>query len=178
MSTNSFLLGLAFIVGVLNVQVDQRVPSPWQNEVVVWPTAFEGREMRRQPLSEKERAFAGAFPGAIGVFDCEGDQVILRQVVRATRKLHRTATCLRAAGFQILNEHMESREGTSWMCYEAVGRGSRYFVREHIIRSSGGEVWTDVSAWFWDATIHPGEGPWLAISVISTVAEGRPEAAE
>jgi hypothetical protein len=29
-----------------------------------------------------------------------------------------------------------------------------------------------VSAWYWDALLHPGEGPWLAITVIEPVPSG------
>src|SRR5690606_4963499 len=61
----------------------------------------ERRLLQRLQPSGEERAFAENFPGSLSNHRWGADgQVILRRVTTATRKLHPSADCLRAAGFK------------------------------------------------------------------------------
>lgn len=154
-------------IGFLNLRSPDPHPGSGQRSSVSWPAEFEGQPLRHLPLSTMERSFAAAFPGAIAHFQCGDRQVILRQANRATRKLHRSATCLRAAGFQTGPEAVERHGGTPWSAYRATRGGRTIRVREQIRASRDpGATWTDVSLWFWHASLHPDEGPWLAVTVL------------
>ena len=131
--------------------------------VVDWPRKFEGHPITEVALSETEAGFAESFPGAIGVFESPGGrQLILRRADRPTRRLHDSATCLKAAGFSIHDRSV--RDG--WVRYRASRAGQILEVREQIVTEIGEGRWTEVSNWFWDAVFHPGGGPWTAVTVL------------
>ena len=159
MKTSLLLLLVGAVIGAINLQA---VGDPAASAVTVdWPDEFEGRPLEQMPLSATEEAFAPSFPGAIGVFKSGDDrQVILRRVERATRRLHDSATCLKAAGFSIEGRFLND----GWLCYQARKGGQVFDVREQIV--AGERSWTDVSDWFWHATFHKNSGPWLAVTVL------------
>lgn len=134
-----------------------------------WPTTFEGVIITPLPMTAMEKEFGKDFPGAIGNFRCGDQQIILRHVTRATRKLHPAAHCLRAAGHSIgpVKIHTDA-DGHHWSgCYTGKGE-KKYFLRERIVQIGGKQAeWTDVSSWHWHALLAPNEGPWLSITVIS-----------
>ena len=155
--------GLGIALLHLRTAESRAVPRP----SVTWPAEFEGQPLQLLPLSGMEQSFAASFPGAIAHFQCGDRQVILRQADRATRKLHRSATCLRAAGFQTGPESVERHGGTPGSAYRATRGGRVLQVREQIRASRRpGATWTDVSRWFWHASLHPDDGPWLAVTVL------------
>lgn len=131
--------------------------------VTDWPGEFEGRPLTPVALSDAEEQFAESFPGAIGVFESPGGrQVILRRADRPTRRLHDSATCLKAAGFTIGDRVVQD----GWNCYQAT-RGSQMLeVREQIYAEVGESTWTDISDWFWEAIFHKNGGPWTAVTVL------------
>lgn len=150
------LVGLG--IGTLNLHQPTEVP-PKTN--VSWPVKFEDEELTALSLSERDAAFADSFPGAMAVFETsDGRQIIFRQVNRATRLLHESATCLQAAGHVIGDRKTED----GWITYQAHKNGLTLHVREQI--QSKHATWTDVSAWFWHALFHPNDGPWLAVTVL------------
>ena len=53
-----------------------------------WPTQLDGQLLQPLPLSEKERLFAGDFPGRIQRFSDGRREYILRWLFSPTRKLH------------------------------------------------------------------------------------------
>ncbi len=171
MKTSLLLLVVGAVIGSMNFYARDGAIMP--QTAVDWPSEFEGRPLEQLPLSVTEEAFAQSFPGVIGVFKSSGDrQVILRRVDRATRRLHDSATCLKAAGFSIeyksgrgvppLTEHPSERDG--WLHYEARRDGEVFSAREQIV--AGERTWIDVSDWFWHATFHRNSGPWLAVTVL------------
>ena len=131
---------------------------------------FDGVTLPLQPLrpTAEERAFARAFPGSIGVFRWDRDQVILRRVTKATRRLHPSADCLRAAGYTTSDStSVKLADGSDWSRFHATRNGIRLTVHERIVSERNADTWTDVPAWFWSALRRPLNGPWRAETVIT-----------
>lgn len=160
------LLLVGTLIGLINLRQDTDAGTEGGSQFADWPNEFEGRPIGPVALSETEAAFADSFPGAIGVFESSGGrQVILRRADRPTRRLHDSATCLRAAGFAIGDRQLHD----GWLCYRASRAGIALDVREQIVAESGESKWTDVSRWFWEALFHKGGGPWTAITVLDPI---------
>ncbi len=173
MNLSYYLLIAGLAIGGLNLHSARTQHPPGGHAAVAWPTGFEGRALEPLPLSEMESSFAASFPGTIAHFQCGDEQVILRHVERGTRKLHSSATCLKAAGFQIADQANASHHGSAWLEYKATRGHEILQVREQIRSKQHPDVtWTDVSQWFWHATIHPDRGPWLAVTVLQSGAGG------
>ena len=136
-----------------------------------WPQSFEGKTLTALTMTDMEREFGKGFPGEIGNFLCGDQQIIMRYVTRATRKLHPAADCLRASGHHIGEVKIHAdMDGNHWAGCEAVKAGQRLFLRERIVEIGNVHAeWSDVSSWYWHALLAPDEGPWLAITVISQV---------
>lgn len=131
-----------------------------------WPERFGADLLVEIPLSEKDRTFSAGFPGSIQTFRAGNATLILRQVVRPTRKLHSSSDCFRGLGYQIHPEPILIRpDGTRWGQFTASRDGTILEITERIT-GPGTEAWTDVSAWFWQTTLHHSKGPWLAYTVI------------
>lgn len=147
----------------------QTTTSTRQKTHFQWPNSFEGKPLTPLPMTTMEREFGKDFPGAIGNFRCGNAQVILRHVTRATRKLHPAADCLRASGHSIqpVKIHTDA-EGHHWAGCHASKGGQKFFLRERIVQiGNESAVWTDVSSWYWHASIAADRGPWLSITVIT-----------
>ena len=132
--------------------------------------SFNGLTLPLTPLpsSATERAFAKSFPGTLSSHTWGERQVILRQVTRATRRLHPSGDCLRAAGYQTSHATVvRCADGHEWSRFHASRDGTRLIVHERIISEQDGSTWTDVPSWFWSALRHPLNGPWRAETVIS-----------
>lgn len=144
-----------------------------RSHAVVWPEQWEGRDLIPVVLTQHEKSFADSFPGSIAVFrTAEGPfskRLILRHVERATRKLHSSADCLRAAGCE-LKERPDLRcgNGERWSVWSAKSAdGVRFRVRERIFEVDDPErQWTDATNWFWSAALGRTDGPWWAVTVI------------
>ena len=133
-----------------------------------WPAEFEGRKLFERPLSSHEQAFAGNFPGHLGVFDdSDGRRIILRWVTRPTRKLHSSADCLRAAGCTITFDEIATSQ-SPWRHFTARSTdGPDLAARERIFSQGNPEQsWSDISEWYWVAGKNPKSSPWLAVTVI------------
>ncbi len=133
------------------------------NTTVTWPSHFRDEEVVPLPLSVREEHFAANFPGALARFRCGEGELILRRVERATRQLHPASDCFQAAGFSMrrLSPSAVQQDGL-WQVWEARrGDEAPLLVCEQI-RGADGELFTDVSAWYWHALRHPGAGPWMA----------------
>jgi exosortase/archaeosortase family protein len=128
-------------------------PTMAQPADVVWPSSFMGYVLEPLPLTQRELSFAEAFPGQLCRFRCGPGELILRQVNRATRMLHSSRDCLRAAGFSIRpRSSMTDAAGRIWSSCAAEKPGIRLHVMERIYPAANSqEGWTDVSAWFWSA---------------------------
>jgi len=141
---------------------------------VAWPTEFEGAPLTGAPLLPVEETFAAGFPGATAAFTDGRRRIVMRRITQATRKVHPIETCLRAGGFSVKPTPAQRHPQTGlWGMVRAEKDGRAYRVREHIVSADGAHGWTDVSAWYWDALLHPARGPWLAVTVIEADAAGR-----
>ena len=140
----------------------------------IWPAALDGVPLERLPLSAREEQFSRSFPGAIARFRCGDAEIIMRHATQATRRLHSSADCLRAMGYQVRHEPVyRDPDGRIWGCFEAVQSGRTYQVTERITSINDADrSFTDVSAWYWNAVWHPGDGPWFAVSVIHPSTTG------
>ena len=139
--------------------------EPLEPTAVAWPEQFRGQALTALPLSVREEHFAAGFPGALARFRCGDGEVIFRRVHRATRKLHAAEDCFKAAGFEMrrLSASVMAEEGL-WQVWEARrGEEPALWVCEQI-RAANGDLFTDVSAWFWQALRHPENGPWTAVT--------------
>ncbi|MBE2213683.1 MAG: hypothetical protein IAE82_07420 [Opitutaceae bacterium] len=134
-----------------------------------WPSAWEGTPLVAAPLLPVEAQFFAEFPGATAAFEDDTRRVVMRRVTQATRKLHPVAMCLRAGGFSVRPAPAWRHPHSGlWGVTRAAKDGRGLRVREQIASADGTRVWTDVSAWYWDALIRPQTGPWLAVTVIET----------
>lgn len=131
--------------------------------------SFRGLALPLRPLppTAEESAFASSFPGTLGNYEMGAGQVILRQVTRATRKLHPSRDCLRAAGYETTEAVTVTLEdGTRWARFRATRDGVGKTVYERVRSLRNGASWTDVSGWYWAALGQPLNGPWQAETVI------------
>lgn len=148
-------------------------PAPAPNSPPLFPSpaefTFNGLTLPLDPLppSAAEQAFAKNFPGSLSSHRCGTHQVILRRVTTATRMLHPSRDCLRAAGFETTDSiTVRSPEG-EWARFSATRDGERFTIHERIVSEQDGSSWTDVQSWYWSALWHPLNGPWRAETVIS-----------
>jgi hypothetical protein len=143
--------------GELNESVlDSRVPP--------WPETFQGRTLRQIPLSERERGFLSGFPGSVARFTDGERDIVLRWVLQPTRQLHPAEDCYRGSGYQIRESRiMEDRERATWRCFSATRSEGTREVCENIRDAE--RRWTDVSSWYWAATLKRSEGPWLVTTI-------------
>jgi exosortase/archaeosortase family protein len=171
--SRSLLASAALLVLSASLFSQGQDPQPLPEPDVL--TSFQGMPVTRMSLNEAEKTFYRDFPGTIAVYETGQDKLILRHVNRATRKLHPASHCLRAEGFRIGGETVvEDGEGGRWLSYTITRSGETYRVREHITCPASGRSWPEISAWFWHAFLHPGDGPWQAVTVISA-AGNEPE---
>lgn len=132
-----------------------------------WPTAFEGRPLRRLTLTEVEQRFVHSFPGRIGRFSDGKREIVMRWIAAPTRKLHAAADCFKGSGYHVTPLPLETNDGARWGAFSAEQRDHHLHVREAVIDADG-QRWTDVSAWYWAAVRSETQGPWWAITVAAT----------
>ncbi|MET1077821.1 MAG: exosortase Q [Pseudomonas sp.] len=135
---------------------------------VEWPRQFAGRTLRPLALSAVEQRFAEQFPGAIARFTDGQQQLSLRHVTAATRKLHPAADCYRGLGYRIRDIALERRPDDARQglqrCFVAERRGARIRVCEYI-EDARARTFSDTSAWYWAALSGQSEGPWRAVTL-------------
>lgn len=120
------------------------------------------------PPSPGETAFGASFPGSLSCYSWGNGQVILRRVNEATRKLHLSRDCLRAAGFQTSHSvTVRCSDGAEWSRFTATRGEDHFVIHERIVSEQDGSTWTDAPMWYWSALAHPLNGPWRAETVIS-----------
>ena len=120
------------------------------------------------PQSPGETAIAASFPGELSHHRWGDGEVILRRVTEATRRLHPSRDCLRAAGFETTRPvTARYRDSSEWSRFHASRGEDRFTVHERIVSEQDGSTWTDAPLWYWSALRHPLNGPWRAETVIS-----------
>lgn len=139
-------------------------------EALAWSVGLVEADWQEQPLAEREARFAREFPGQIAVFAApDGRTVVVRRVLRPTRKLHPAADCLRAVGYEIKERPIfTSAAGVDWGACEAMRGDERLQVRERLVGDDG-RRWTDASAWFWSAALGRARGPWWALTELTSL---------
>ncbi|MES2923914.1 MAG: exosortase/archaeosortase family protein [Verrucomicrobiota bacterium] len=165
-----WLLACAAVLAPLLAFATPRTPAPPDFAQGPQVFTFGGLTLPLHPLpsTDAERAFAKSFPGTLASYQWGNDQVILRRVTEATRRLHPSRDCLRAAGFETTDAiTVTLGDGSTWARFSASRDGIRRIVHERITSGRDGSAWTDVSAWYWAALGHPLNGPWQAETVIS-----------
>ena len=76
-----------------------------------WPDTWEGRSLVQLPLSEREERFLQGFPGRIARFSDSQREIVLRWIVKPTRKLHPSADCYKGAGYAVADEALAQDSG-------------------------------------------------------------------
>ncbi len=131
------------------------------------PPGFDGQTLKRLPLTDVDQRFADRFPGHIGRFTDGHRIIIMRAVEEPTRMLHSAAVCFRGLGYRVEAPHaVKDAGGTTWGCFAATRAGTTFSVCERIYDTYGG-AWSDVSSWYWAASLDRTRGPWYAITVVS-----------
>jgi exosortase/archaeosortase family protein len=149
---------------LLRAAADAEVPSG-DPVTVTWPETFRGMVLEPLPLSVREEHFAAGFPGALARFRCGEGEVIFRRVQRATRMLHPAEDCFKAAGFEMQRLSGQAVAGDGlWQTWRAQRGDEPALIVCEQIRSAEGDLFTDVSAWYWQALRHPEQGPWTAVT--------------
>ena len=143
-----------------------------------WPNSWEGCDLVPVELAAHEQAFADAIPGDLAVFrTTEGPwsrRLIVRWITAPTRKLHSSADCLRAEGFELERDWELGPADERWATWTAYHpeKGAAFRVRERLWTDADPAIaWTDVSGWFWDAAFRGKRGPWWAVTVIEPLRE-------
>jgi hypothetical protein len=162
------LAALLFLLCALAALVPLRPAAPHARSADAfpgWAMAPLPAASTNIPLGPREARFAEDFPGRIGAFSDGTRTMVARWVYTPTRKLHPAADCLRALGYEIRPAPIfAAADGSHWAASNAHRGADRLCVRERIVDATGHE-WTDVSAWFWAATLGHSAGPWWAITV-------------
>lgn len=130
-------------------------------------TTYQGEALTPLALTPAEEKFYTNFPGNVSIYEGHSFKLIVRTVTRATRKLHPASHCLRAEGFHIEEKTRTTLpDGSRWLTYTATRNGAQWLIREQITQTDGDKQWSEIPAWFWDAFLHPTDGPWKAITVM------------
>jgi exosortase/archaeosortase family protein len=118
-------------------------------------------------LTADEEAFAQGFPGLVEKFADGHKSILVRTVKCETRQLHSSSDCYRGMGFEVKALPILKHEGIRWSRFEASRLNERVQVSECIFDQSG-DMWTDVSSWYWSALLGKTKGPWCLITVATS----------
>jgi hypothetical protein len=130
-----------------------------------WPHEFRGHPLVRVPLDDDEQRFLKDFPGAVARFSDGEHDIIMRWVDQPTRRLHPAEDCYRGWGYELSESKIRADgDGTQWRCFTARNGGRERSVCEQL-RDLEGAHFTDVSSWYWSATLGRTTGPWLVTTV-------------
>jgi hypothetical protein len=157
---------LSMAAAALTPMLDRRDAAPTApSQSREWPHEFRGRPLVRVPMNEDERRFLADFPGIVARFSDGEHDIIMRWVDRPTRKLHPAEDCYRGWGYELSQSRIhDDADGTLWRCFTARKDGRAREVCEQL-RDLEGTHFTDVSSWYWAATLRQTTGPWLVTTV-------------
>ena len=130
-----------------------------------WPHEFRGHPLVRVPLNHDEQQFLDDFPGAVARFSDGEHDIIMRWVDQPTRRLHPAEDCYRGWGYEVSESKIRrDGDGTQWRCFTARTGARERSVCEQV-RDLEGTHFTDVSSWYWAATLGRTTGPWLVTTI-------------
>ncbi len=131
-----------------------------------WPSTFEGTQLIPIAETEAQKRFAEEFPGKIKAFTNGKQTILLRWVAHPTRQLHSSSDCYRGLGFSVKWLPMLiDKDGSRWSTFEADKATEQLVIRERITDSKNAS-WSDVSSWYWAATMQRTHAPWWAATVV------------
>lgn len=138
-----------------------------------WAAGPVSPDWEKLAPSPREARFAKDFPGETGIFRDGATTYVVRWLDHPTRRLHPASDCLRALGYEITRRPLrEKADGTLWSTCEATHGGDNMRVHERLLGADG-RTWTDVSTWFWHASLGRATGPWWAVTEITSLS-GQP----
>jgi hypothetical protein len=151
-----------------SVPFNQQKAVTIHSEFTAWPKEFEGRDLIPISIDAKLRSMLSRnFGGKVGYFLNGTDEVVIRWVSNPGRSVHPATDCFQASGFRIRDEELcLDSQNELWRCFTAIKKNENYKVRERIIDSDGNS-WSDVSSWYWAATLQKTSGPWWFYTIRS-----------
>jgi len=130
-----------------------------------WPTEINANKVIAVDSLAEERAFAQDFPGQMKRFTDGTNSYFVRFVQRETRQLHPSSDCFKGLGYRIEPHPIfVTRDGSRWGSFEAFKANSRYLIFERIYDNHGFSS-TDVSEWYWLASLGKTQGPWFDVTI-------------
>jgi len=133
-----------------------------------WSAGPVAPDWTPQALGARETRFARDFPGKIALFTDAERTYVVRWLPTPTRRLHPAADCLRALGYTIEPRPLlQKTGGTLWSACDAI-RGSECLRVHERILGADGHSWTDVSTWFWQASLGRATGPWWIVTELAS----------
>jgi hypothetical protein len=134
-----------------------------------WSAGPVSPDWEKLTPSARDARFSKDFPGETGIFSDGTTTYVVRWLDHPTRRLHPASDCLRALGYDIIPRPLrEKADGTLWSTCEAVRDGATVRVHERMLGADG-RGWTDVSTWFWHASLGRATGPWWAVTEITPI---------
>jgi len=164
------ICGLAALVPFIHVEKKANAHTDVSPN---WPTQINGQPLSVLSLTEKEKVFNQGFPGETKRFTDGKREIIIRWTTLPTRKLHPSMDCFKANGYSVkpLPMYFDENEN-KWSQFTASKDGQRLTVSERIY-DSGNKSWTDVSAWYWSASLKKTKGPWYAVTIAQATQKGQ-----
>lgn len=164
---NRWALGALCVVAAVTPfwQRSDAAGSKSADSAVEWPTTINGRRLTALAPTNEESEFAREFPGCMKHFTDGTSSYFVRQVRSATRQLHPSSDCFKGLGYQIEPRPIVvSQDGTRWSAFVATNGSSKYRILERIYDRDGVSA-TDVSQWFWLASLGKSHGPWFDVTI-------------
>lgn len=135
-----------------------------------WPKSLNGIQLKEVSIPEKQSRFISKFPGEIKFFKHRNKLIMLRLIIKPTRKVHPASDCYKGAGYSIKWQPIEiNNSGERWGNFLANKDGVSISVKERIVDDKQNQ-WTDASSWYWAAVLGETKPPWWGI----TIEEGGP----
>ncbi len=166
---------LAVIVSVVPLVTPAAATARVETAAPVWPTTLDGVPLHEAAdttgSTDHEAPVRRQFAGHSARFAARGSAVVVRYVAGATRELHSSRDCYRGAGYATKPLPIRRAPGgADYGCFDARRGGEAYVVCERVRTvATDAPAFTDVSSWYWQATLGRVHGPFWAITVVQPV---------
>lgn len=137
-----------------------------------WPSHLGGIPLVPMVPGPQDEFFSRDFPGKVARFSAGDQQIVVRWVNSATRRLHPARHCFAGAGYTLHPEPMsQDFDGALMSCFAARKPGESLRVCE-ALRNAAGRSWSDVSSWYWHAVTAPAGSSWWSFVRVSRESTG------